>query len=441
MLFQTDPRQLEVALGGSLQQGLQRDSRKMLCTRKLGRLARQAGRRNCDRLAYSSCTVTHRADPLRTDKIVDVLGNDMSRAMRLAASVQRAFPCPDPLVMTIAANIFAKLAAQGGTLMAGHVDVQVKSCIEWLQGERIEPRRYAAVLILRALSRTAPFLIVDYVNDLLDNLWTALRDPTVAIREAAAGALSRCLIIARSRDATSASFAMVYDQAQRGFKLGSADAIHGSLLAYKELVLEASTFMNDRFAQVCDQVLHYKDHRDPLVRQAVIGLLPTLATYNPDEFNSHYLHKTMVYLLSQLKRERERPSAFKAIGYLSDTTKVLMNAYLEPILASIRDSLQPKARKSAATDEAIFQCISMLAHSVGPALTKHMHELLDLMFGHGLSESLNAALMQLGHDIPPLLPEIQGRLVPLCPVNTFADLLSVRPNLESDLDDALWQAF
>lgn len=41
-----------------------------------------------------------------TDKIVDVLGNDMSRALRLAASVQRAFPCPDPLVMTLAAKVF-----------------------------------------------------------------------------------------------------------------------------------------------------------------------------------------------------------------------------------------------------------------------------------------------------------------------------------------------
>lgn len=58
----------------------------------------------------------------------------MSRALRLAASVQRALPCPDPLVMTLAAKVFARLAAQGGSLMSGHVDVQVKSCIEWLQG-------------------------------------------------------------------------------------------------------------------------------------------------------------------------------------------------------------------------------------------------------------------------------------------------------------------
>jgi len=34
----------------------------------------------------------------------------MSRAIRLAASVQRAFPCPDPLVMTLAAKVFGESA-------------------------------------------------------------------------------------------------------------------------------------------------------------------------------------------------------------------------------------------------------------------------------------------------------------------------------------------
>lgn len=46
-------------------------------------------------------------------------------------------------------------------------------------GERIEARRYAAVLVLRELTRSAPALIYDNVPDLLDNLWTALRDPKV----------------------------------------------------------------------------------------------------------------------------------------------------------------------------------------------------------------------------------------------------------------------
>lgn len=48
-----------------------------------------------------------------------------------------------------------------------------------LTGERIEARRYAAVLVLRELTRDAPTLVYDHVPELLDNLWTALRDPKV----------------------------------------------------------------------------------------------------------------------------------------------------------------------------------------------------------------------------------------------------------------------
>lgn len=62
--------------------------------------------------------------------------------------------------------------------------------------------------------------------------------------------------------------------------------------------------MSDLYADVCDQILHYKDHRDPLVRRAVIELIPTLASYNTPMFQAHYLHQAMLFLLSQLKKDR-----------------------------------------------------------------------------------------------------------------------------------------
>jgi hypothetical protein len=64
--------------------------------------------------------------------------------------------------------------------------------------------------------------------------------------------------------------------------------------------------MHERYIEVCDQILYYKDHRDPLVRRAVIELIPTLASYNHTDFAPNYLHKTMRFLLSQLKKDRDR---------------------------------------------------------------------------------------------------------------------------------------
>ncbi|GAA5970883.1 hypothetical protein JCM11641_004492 [Rhodosporidiobolus odoratus] len=382
----------------------------------------------CFALVNSSDLADKLAGITAIDKLVDVLGNDMSRAIRLAASVQRAFPCPDPLVMTLAAKVFARLAAQGGGQMGEHVDIQVQSCIEWLQGERIEARRYAAVLVLRELTRLAPGLVYENVPDLLDNLWTALRDPKVAIREAAAGALAGCLLIVTQRDGQYRAdmFGMVYTQAQLGFDLRTPEAIHGSLLGYKELFLEGKMFMFDHYTTVCDQILSFKDHRDPLVRRAVVELIPTLASYNHTEFSEHYLHKTMLYLLGQLKNNRDRTTSFHAIGHVAMQVKSSMTNYLDPILASIKEGLQQRGKKGAPSEEAIFQCIGMLAQSVGQALTKHMHELLNLMFAYGLSPALDHALTQLGKDIPPLLPEIQERVL-----NLISKTLAGEPFLQA----------
>lgn len=65
-------------------------------------------------------------------------------------------------------------------------------------------------------------------------------------------------------------------------------------------------------------------------------------------------------------------------------------------------------RKNAPSEEPIFQCIGMLASAVGPNLTKHLHDQLDLMFACGLSEPLHQALVAISANIPPLLKTIQG---------------------------------
>lgn len=51
----------------------------------------------------------------------------------------------------------------------------------------------------------------------------------------------------------------------------------------------------------------------------------------------------------------------------------------------------------------------MLATAVGQALTKYLHDLLDLMFNCGLSEPLVTALSNIADRIKPLSPVIQGK--------------------------------
>ena len=102
-----------------------------------------------------------------------------------------------------------------------------------------------------------------------------------------------------------------------------------------------------------------------------------------------------------------------------------MKPYLDKIVAHISQGLklrgyvcdskhlsviqQVNRKKAALPEEAIFQCIGMLAEAVGPHLTKLLHNLLDPMFDCGLSEPLVQALLSISRHIPPLLRTIQGQ--------------------------------
>jgi FKBP12-rapamycin complex-associated protein len=65
-------------------------------------------------------------------------------------------------------------------------------------------------------------------------------------------------------------------------------------------------------------------------------------------------------------------------------------------------------KKNVEAEGPIFQCITMLAAAVGPALTKWLHDILELMFNCGLSEPLREALVAIATNIPPFLKLIQG---------------------------------
>ena len=87
-------------------------------------------------------------------------------------------------------------------------------------------------------------------------------------------------------------------------------------------------------------------------------------------------------------------------------------------------------------EEPIFQCIGMLATSVGPNLTKLLHDQLDLMFACGLTEPLRQALVAIARHIPPLLRTIQGSNLLRCPPLNFSTIR--RPTTRYAVIDSVW---
>ncbi|KAG1057434.1 hypothetical protein G6F43_000742 [Rhizopus delemar] len=344
-----------------------------------------------------------------------------SNANRFHNYLQHMLPHHDQQIMVPAAKALGRLAVSSSTLTADLVDTQVEHALEWLQGER---SRLAAVLVLRELAVNVPTLIYAYVPRILDLIWLALRDPRSVIREYAADCLSQCLEIVQQRETPLRKtwYSRIWDEVKGGLRMNSIETTHGSLLAMRELLLHAGMFMTEMYKEVCDITLRLKDSRDSLIRKTVVSIIPTLASYDPATFSELYLHKSMSHLLNLLRKNNEKRDAFTAIGQVAIQMKSNMCPYLDATLICIKEALSVKVRQRKEVEIATFTCISMLATAVGQQLTKHLHDLLELMFNCGLSEPLVSALSNIAERIKPLSPAIQERLL-----NVISIILSGQP--------------
>ncbi|PIK33481.1 target of rapamycin [Apostichopus japonicus] len=172
--------------------------------------------------------------------------------------------------------------------------------------------------------------------------------------------------------------------------------------------------MANKFHEISFQVLKLRASRNALIQQSLFTLLPRLAAFQPKEFVECYLNDTVTYLLNYLKKDRERSSAFHAVGLLAVAVNKDISPHVNSILMIIKLSLPTKEippKRQKTVDPAVFTCISMLARAVGETLTKDVKELLEPMLTTGLSPALTAALHNLAQQLQKLKKDIQDGLL------------------------------
>lgn len=388
----------------------------------------------------------------------------------------------DLVIMKQAIRTLGKLATLGGNLTGDFVDFEAKRAIEWLQSDskQHENRRHAAILIITSLADNASTLLYPLINQVLENLWTPLRDHKLIVREDAAIALEKCMHIIYDRDVNARSFwikrmielaskLLNENDAADGadsnssynitFSGQSTENIHGSLLTYRELLkYYKDPFIVSRFEQIYENTYLYKNHKVVIIRQELTNIFPLLCKVNTELFVEKYLHRTLYYYLSQLKKYKsqnnetantDKSAIFKSIGLIALEVGNQMATYLDAILDNIREGLSytsnagvqlilAKAASNESpnisttniaslasgskytasrkeTEPAIFDCISKLSIAVGPALTKHLQrDILDMMFANcSLSKHMQDVLQVLIENIPTLTNLINEKLLNL----------------------------
>ena len=127
--------------------------------------------------------------------------DNSARLYRFYQYLKPNLPCNDSQVMIAASKVLGRVSKHGGHSLGDQfIEFEVLRALDFLQGERNENGRYAAVLIIKEIARNVPYLFHAYVGRVIDHIWVALRDPKVAVREAAAEALGACFQIISERE-------------------------------------------------------------------------------------------------------------------------------------------------------------------------------------------------------------------------------------------------
>ncbi|XP_047266466.1 serine/threonine-protein kinase TOR [Capsicum annuum] len=337
--------------------------------------------------------------------------------MRAAFETKR-----DPEILVLASKVLGHLARSGGAMTADEVERQVKVALEWLRGERIEYRRFAAVLILKEMAENASTVFNVHVPEFVDAIWVALRDPTLAVREKAVEALRACLRVIEKRETRWRVqwYYRMFEATQDGLgRNAPVHSIHGSLLAVGELLRNTGEFMMSRYREVAEIVLRYLEHRDRLVRLSITSLLPRIAHFLRDRFVTNYLTICMNHILHVLKIPAERASGFIALGEITGALDGELTNYLPTITSHLRDAIAP--RRGRPLLEALA-CVGNIAKAMGPTMEPHVRGLLDSMFSSGLSLPRQSASVSRGHitTVTPQVPELSGSALVQLALRTLA---------------------
>eukprot|EP00906_Rhabdomonas_costata_P021286 RCo030920 len=347
------------------------------------------------------------------------------KVARFIGFITICFPTNSNKQAQLAAHVLGKLARMGGALATDVVESEAKRALEWLiSGKDVMNRRYCALLILRELTQSVPSLLFQRVEQFLEAVWTALRDPSLAMREAAVLALRAYLVVIADRDSPlrPSLYDRIYHNALKGLK-GKPESQHGSLLVLGELLkFTKDDFMKQKFRETCDTILKYKDHKVPVIRVVVLRLLPRLADFQPTVFRTHYLHEVIHHLFSMLKagsvsQPGDRENAYLALGDLAQamgrSLLTVSSCSIDALVTIIRTGLHSTTHKGGkdGVANAALECLSRLCQSCTQDMLPHIIALLDPVFSLGLSPELTTALAKICEAMPNLLSTVQDMLL------------------------------
>jgi len=336
-------------------------------------------------------------------------------------------------LVEMSSKVLGKLILHSGALTAEVVDSQVQQAIELLNAQEENPivlstKHYAAALTLSELAHNAPTIFNVHVPVFVSTIWSALRDKSLSVREAAVTAVRECLLVTERRETRYRVqwYYQLYQACRGGLKQNSkVEEIHGSLLVFGELLRHTGEFMLSRYREVALTILRLQDLKESIIRRTIVSLIPKLAAFSPQRFAESYLVESCALILNTI-RSADSGAGFKALSQLAEVMSPFIDLsanvdnrqsaigrslvrYLPEISAVMYDLFTTRGRGPKACPEAL-ECAGALMTSLNQAWKPHFINLMPTMFTGGLTDSLVMGLESAAKGCPELMPAIQQKL-------------------------------
>ncbi|OWB72318.1 hypothetical protein B5S31_g2025 [[Candida] boidinii] len=348
---------------------------------------------------------------------------------RYANYLRRLIPSIDLTIMRRATETLGKLAIPGGSLTSELVEFEYKRSYEWLVTDRVDNfKKHAAVLIINSLAVNAPGALFPFIKDFPSIIWSGLRDQKLSTREDSAVCLRNCAKIIYDRDLTlrNSWFNSVYNEAYNPIKEATTgnnlslsniapENVHGSILALRELVTLGTSQLYPKVDIIYEILMKLKDYKSSDVRKDITITIPKLAHYDRNKFTNNYMHRILLFYISQLKLGKDRSFILISVGNLALEAKDHIVNYLDGgILENIKDALFSKVSKVRKDLSApCFYCLANLAIAIGPPLTKYInhYQILKLVLKSPINDNMLSLLKVLIDRLPSLEAVIKDRLL------------------------------
>ncbi|KNB46336.1 serine/threonine protein kinase [Blastocystis sp. subtype 4] len=160
----------------------------------------------------------------------------------------------------------------GNSYLSEFIDSILSDAFRNLEFSRDDYKRLLSLLILQKVANNSPTHFYQHIQAFREKILAPLKDKQILIREAAADALSACLIIMQQRENQKKNdfYFEFLERIEELPKDGRNESIHGYLLSINSFLNNSLEFCDSRIEAIYTRIQTYFNTKEPYIKITII---------------------------------------------------------------------------------------------------------------------------------------------------------------------------